>query len=90
MFHPVDPFDKSLGAVAGNLFFQDYTQYSDRERMRAWDRSFSTLRSFPNVIITPHSAFLTAEALQNIAETTIENLKQFVLGKELTNAVKLQ
>ena len=28
----------------------------------------------PNVIVTSHQAFLTEEALENIAKTTIENL----------------
>lgn len=33
----------------------------------------SRLLSFPNVIITSHQAFLTEEALESIAKTTIEN-----------------
>jgi D-lactate dehydrogenase len=28
----------------------------------------------PNVIVTSHQAFLTEEALSNIAETTVENI----------------
>lgn len=35
------------------------------------------LVTFPNVLITAHQAFLTREALQNIAETTIANLDRF-------------
>ena len=38
-------------------------------------RKFQLLKSFPNVLISPHSAFLTTEALANIAATTVENLK---------------
>ncbi len=34
-----------------------------------------------NVIITPHSAFFTKEALQRILDTTIENVKGFARGK---------
>ena len=30
----------------------------------------------PNVIVTSHQAFLTDEALKNIAETTLENLRE--------------
>ena len=33
--------------------------------------------TMPNVIVTSHQAFLTAEALHNIAETTVENLRAF-------------
>lgn len=34
-----------------------------------------------NVVITPHSAFYTKEALQRILDTTIENIKSFSKGK---------
>ena len=33
--------------------------------------------TFPTVLITAHQAFFTAEALQNIAETTMANLTAF-------------
>ncbi len=35
----------------------------------------------PNVIVTPHSAFNTHEALQRIMDTTLENLTAFARGK---------
>lgn len=41
----------------------------------------------PQVLITPHSAFLTAEALGNIADTTAENLVCACLGRPLANEV---
>ena len=41
------------------------------------------LKSYPNVLVSPHSAFLTEEALANIAATTIANIKEFDAGKEL-------
>ena len=34
----------------------------------------------PNVIVTSHQAFLTQEALDNIAATTIDNLTDFFAG----------
>jgi D-lactate dehydrogenase len=34
----------------------------------------------PNVIITSHQAFLTHEALANIAKTTLENITAFEKG----------
>jgi D-lactate dehydrogenase len=40
------------------------------------------------VLITPHSAFLTHEALANIASTTISNLEEFLSGQQLTNELK--
>ena len=35
------------------------------------------LLTFPNVVVTAHQGFFTAEALANIAETTIANLTAF-------------
>lgn len=38
-------------------------------------------------MITPHCAFLTAEALSNISDTTAENLVCGCLGRHLANQV---
>ena len=43
---------------------------------------------FPNVVVTSHQAFLTHEALGNIADTTLANIAEFESGKrgaDLTN-----
>jgi D-lactate dehydrogenase len=40
----------------------------------------------PNVIVTPHNAFNSTEALQRIVDTTIENIKAFSKGN-VQNAV---
>jgi D-lactate dehydrogenase len=40
------------------------------------------------VLITPHSAFLTHEALANIAATTISNMEEFLAGQALTIELK--
>lgn len=56
------------------------------------DDVLARLMSFNNVVVTSHQAFLTNEALANIAGTTLENLGEFVEGKRgsaLTNAVNL-
>lgn len=47
------------------------------------------LKSLPQVLITPHIAFLTREALANIANTTVENLKAVVTGAAVVNEVTL-
>lgn len=39
------------------------------------------LASMENVIITPHNAFNTVEAVQRIVDTTIENIRAFKAGK---------
>lgn len=73
----------------GNLFFEDFTVHTSHKRLQNWDRRFASLKGYPNVLITPHSAFLTKEALQSIAGTTVQNIKEFCAGQELTNEVKI-
>ena len=58
--------------------------------MQSWDRHFAELTSLPNVVVTPHAAVLTQEALRNIADTTCANLREFVLGEELSYEVKVR
>jgi D-lactate dehydrogenase len=45
------------------------------------DSVLSRIMSFNNVLITGHQAFLTQEALNNIAATTLENISMFHQGK---------
>ncbi|WP_296704719.1 2-hydroxyacid dehydrogenase [Algoriphagus sp.] len=52
------------------------------------DEQISRLMTFPNVLITGHQAFLTKEALAQIAKTTLENLDQMEQNKELINEIK--
>ena len=44
------------------------------------------LMKMPNVLITPHNAFNSKEALERILRTTIENIRGF-LGKKLINQI---
>ena len=48
--------------------------FEDRSGHILNDELLSRLISMPNVIITSHQAFLTEEALNNIAETTVGNI----------------
>lgn len=45
------------------------------------------LLSFPNVMITSHQGFFTREALQAIAETTLQNTVDYLSGKKSPNDV---
>ena len=45
------------------------------------------LLSFPNVMITSHQGFFTTEALEAIAETTLQNALDFAAGKNNPNIV---
>lgn len=49
------------------------------------DDILARLISMPNVIVTSHQAFLTKEALENIAETTINNVTEFFERGECKN-----
>ena len=51
-----------------DLFFEDNSGHILE------DDTLARLISMPNVIVTSHQAFLTEEALSNIAETTVNNL----------------
>jgi lactate dehydrogenase-like 2-hydroxyacid dehydrogenase len=52
------------------------------------DVTLARLLTFHNVQITAHQAFLTNEALETIASTTIMNLQDFMTGKSNENEVK--
>lgn len=55
-----------------DLFFEDNSGHIME------DDTLARLISMPNVIVTSHQAFLTEEALDKIAETTISNIVGFV------------
>ena len=66
-----------------SLFFEDFSEEIIQ------DDILSTLISMPNVLVTSHQAFLTREALNSIAETTMNNLRDYFDGKELKNEIKM-
>lgn len=57
------------------LFFENHHQDKVKDEMLA------KLMSYPNVLITPHQAYLTREALQEIADQTIKSLDLWQAGK---------
>lgn len=52
------------------------------------DDIFQRLTTFPNVLITGHQAFFTAEALHNIAETTFANIADVEQGRSCPNEIR--
>ncbi len=80
--------EKKIGAAGldvyeeeAEIFFEDYSNEIIH------DDILHLLVSMPNVLLTSHQAFLTKEALKNIAETTIQNLNDFFNDKPLDNEV---
>ncbi len=64
-----------------DLFFEDLSNRVIQ------DDVFARLLTFPNVLITGHQAFFTAEALHAIAETTLSNIAAFEAGARSGNEV---
>lgn len=78
--------EKKVGAACldvyedeNDIFFKDYSGHILQDDVLA------RLISMPNVIITSHQAFLTEEALDNIAKTTVDNITEFFENKNLIN-----
>jgi D-lactate dehydrogenase len=59
----------------GDLFFEDLSHRV------ITDDVFSRLLTFPNVLVTGHQAFFTAEALEQIAATTLANITAIERGE---------
>lgn len=73
----LDVYEEEAG-----LFFEDRsTEIID-------DDVFARLLTFPNVLITAHQAFLTVEALDSIAETTLANVRAVLRGDDCPNTVR--
>ena len=66
-----------------SLFFEDFSEEIIH------DDTLSTLISMPNVLVTSHQAFLTRQALESIAKTTVQNFQDFFAGKPLENEVMI-
>lgn len=80
--------DKKIGAACLDVYEEEAGYfYEDRSDSIIDDDTLSRLISMPNVIVTSHQAFLTREALENIATTTIDNLLKLDAGKECGNIV---
>ena len=62
-----------------DLFFEDFSGHI------VDDDVIARLISMPNVLVTSHQAFLTEEALSNIAETTVKNLLEIAQGDTCKN-----
>jgi D-lactate dehydrogenase len=64
-----------------NVFFRNLSEQVLQDDVLA------RLLTFPNVLVTSHQAFLTHEALANIAETTLGSVTAFERGDALVHEV---
>jgi len=76
-------------AAAGLDVYEEESEYfyEDKSDKIIDDDILARLLSFHNVIVTSHQAFFTQEALHNIAETTLLNVKAFMENLPLENEV---
>lgn len=63
----------------GDLFFEDLSGHIIS------DDTLARLITMPNVLVTSHQAFLTSEALKNIADVTVSNLLELERDGECLN-----
>lgn len=69
---------RQVGAACLDVYEEEADIFfEDRSGHILNDDLLSRLISMPNVIVTSHQAFLTEEALNNIAETTIDNILSY-------------
>lgn len=80
--------NKKIGAAGLDVYEEegDYF-YEDKSDKIIDDDVLARLLSFNNVIVTSHQAFFTKEAMENIADTTLRNIQDFVENKPLVNEV---
>ena len=80
--------DGTVGAAGLDVYEEESEWfYEDRSEVTRQNKTLSLLVSLPNVIVTSHQAFLTREALANIAQTTLGNLDAFFAGGPLENEI---
>lgn len=80
--------DRKIGAACldvyeeeSDVFFHDFSGHIVNDDVLA------RLISMPNVIVTSHQAFLTSEALSNIADVTLANIKEFFTEDACANEI---
>ena len=72
---------RKVGAACLDVYEEEADIFfEDRSGHIMNDDLLSRLISMPNVIVTSHQAFLTEEALNNIAETTVSNIQSCFTG----------
>lgn len=77
-----------VGSLALDVYEEESRLFfEDRSHEILDDDVFARLLTFHNVLITAHQAFLTHEALDAIANTTLENITAIANGDDCPNVV---
>ena len=81
--------NKKIGSAGLDVYEEESEYfYEDKSDKIIDDDVLARLLSFNNVVVISHQAFFTHEAMQNIAETTLQNIQDFINNKKLINEVK--
>lgn len=81
--------NKKIGGACLDVYEEETDLfYEDKSQTIIKDDVLLMLMSMPNVIVTSHQAFLTDEALKNIAETTMNNISVYFNSGKIVNEIK--
>jgi len=79
---------RKIGGAGLDVYENErYYFFEDESGKVMEDDVLARLLTFNNVIVTSHQAFLTEEALNNIVETTLNNILTFAKKEDLVNEV---
>ena len=79
---------QKIGALGMDVYENERDLFfEDKSNDVIQDDVFRRLSACHNVLFTGHQAFLTAEALTSISETTLQNLQQLAKGETCPNAL---
>ncbi|MDD3928552.1 MAG: 2-hydroxyacid dehydrogenase [Sphaerochaeta sp.] len=82
---------KKIGAAALDVYEEEgEVFYEDKSTTILDDDVLMLLISMPNVLVTSHQAFLTREALGNIARTTLASIASYIKGDVMEHEICYQ
>lgn len=80
--------EKKVGSAGLDVYEEEAGYFYEDTSDRIMDDDvLARLLSFNNVIVTSHQGFFTREAVDNIARTTLDNVREFAEHRALTNEV---
>ena len=80
---------KKIGGAALDVYEEESDIFfEDKSHKIIDDDTLRILLSMPNVLLTSHQAFLTNEALENIADITLNNIFEYFEKNNIVNEVK--
>ena len=83
--------EKKIGAAGLDVYEEEAGYFYEDTSDRIMDHDvLARLLSFNNVIVTSHQGFFTREAVDNIARTTMQNIKDFSECRRLENEVRAE